>query len=184
MSPLTSNGLLLELRLSAIASSSASTPLQALHGYMSSLPTATAVPTTVQTLVRLLLLHTAVQSGSSHLVLGTSLTSLAVSLISGISQGRGYNLKEEVQEEWVPDDSDEPCPPGSGSKQGGARARKPYVRVIRPLRDIGRKECALWAWWRGLNVVGKEQQPWSGAKQDIGILTRGTWKVLSVVYTI
>ncbi|KAI0725668.1 hypothetical protein C8Q72DRAFT_577178 [Fomitopsis betulina] len=156
-----------ELQLSADASSSTSTPLQALHAYMSSLPTATAVPTTIQTLVRLLLLHTALQSGSSHLVLGTSLTSLAVSLISGVSQGRGYNLKEETQEEWVPDDGGL-SPPGPGSKQG----QKPYVRVVRPLRDIGRKECALWAWWRGLSLVGKERWPWSGSRQDIGILTR------------
>ena len=130
------------------------------------------MPTTIETLVRLLLLHTALQTGSSHLVLGTSLTSLAVSLMSGISQGRGYNLKEEMQEEWVPD-NDNRSSSEPGSKQDRIRTRKPYVRVVRPLRDVGRKECALWAWWRGLDVVGKERWPWSGAKQDIGTLTRG-----------
>ncbi|KZT73542.1 hypothetical protein DAEQUDRAFT_762001 [Daedalea quercina L-15889] len=172
-----------ELRLSSLASSSSSssssssTPLQALHTYFSSLPTATAVPTTIETLIRLLLLHTALRTGSSHLVLGTSLTSLAVSLISGVSQGRGYNLKEEMQEEWVPDAEDTsvyraPSHQAKDKKVAANGPRKKYVRVVRPLRDVGRKECALWAWWRDADVVGNERWPWSGAKQDIGALTR------------
>lgn len=77
-------------------------------------------------------------------------------------------------------DNDDRVSSDPGSKQDRNRTRKPYVRVIRPLRDVGRKECALWAWWRGLDVVGKERWPWSGAKQDIGTLTRGTSRRLTL----
>ncbi|KAH9838649.1 uncharacterized protein C8Q71DRAFT_752306 [Rhodofomes roseus] len=169
-----------ELRLSKLASTSTSTPLQSLHSYLASLPTATAVPTAIETLVRVLLLHTALQTDSSHLVLGTSLTSLAVSLISGVSQGRGYNLKEEMQEEWMPDAevanlrSEQEQTSHDTKERRSARdgRRKGYVRVVRPLRDVGRKECALWARWRDVTIIGKEPWPWSGAKQGIGALTR------------
>ncbi|KAH9930086.1 uncharacterized protein B0H18DRAFT_995156 [Fomitopsis serialis] len=157
-----------ELRLSTLASSA--TPLRSLQSYLAALPTATAVPSTVETLVRLLLLHTALRTESSHLVLGTSLTSLAVSLISGVSQGRGHTLKEEMQQEWSEGDHGQPSHDASNETRDGGRKR--YVRVVRPLRDVGRKECALWARWRDLVIVGKERWPWSGAKQDIGTLTR------------
>lgn len=82
-----------------------------------------------------------------------------------------------MQEEWLPDRDDTDSTPGH--KRHSDTARRPYVRVIRPLRDVGRKECALWAWWRGLSVVGKERWPWSGAKQDIGSLTRGVFYCLA-----
>ena len=91
--------------------------------------------------------------------MGTPLTSLAVSLISGISQGGGYNVREEAQEDWTP-------PPIS--KDGNEKA----IRLVRPLRDVGVKECGTYAWWRGLNVVGREK--WPGGRQSIGGLTKGT----------
>lgn len=160
---------------------STSTPLQSLRSYLASLPTATALSATLQTLTRLLLLHTAIDTGSSHLVLGTSLTSLAISLISGVAQGRGFNVKEEMQEEWTSDrDLNTPVANDSQSnaskgKRGNnvERRSKRSVRVIRPLRDVGMKECAMWAWWNGLKVTGKEKWQWPGVKQDIGILTKG-----------
>ncbi|KAJ7756467.1 hypothetical protein DFH07DRAFT_820684 [Mycena maculata] len=127
----------------------------ALHAYISSLPTQTAVSAAIQTLIRLLLLHTAWSTESSHLLLGTSLTSLSVSLISSISQGGGFVVREEAQEEWQPTVH-------VGSKR--------TVRINRPLRDIGMKECAVWAWWRGLEVPGKESL--LGGKQGIGALTK------------
>ncbi|KAJ7066993.1 hypothetical protein C8F01DRAFT_1119892 [Mycena amicta] len=129
------------------------TPVAALRAYLSSLPTQTAVPTAIQNLIRILLLHTAWATESSHLLLGTCLTSLSISLISSISQGGGFVVREEAQEEWQPDDSSR---------------RK--VLVSRPLRDVGMKECAIWAWWRGLGVVGKEK--YLGGKQGIGSLTK------------
>ncbi|KAJ6531827.1 hypothetical protein B0H19DRAFT_965895 [Mycena capillaripes] len=126
-----------------------------LLAYISALPTQTAVPTAIQNLIRLLLLHTAWSTESSHLLLGTCLTSLSVSLISSISQGGGFVVREEAQEEWQPTVH-------IGSKR--------TVRVNRPLRDIGMKECAVWAWWRGLKVIGKESV--LGGKQGIGALTK------------
>ncbi|KAJ7104125.1 hypothetical protein B0H15DRAFT_9205 [Mycena belliarum] len=129
--------------------------IAALRAYIASLPTQTAVPSTIQTLVRLLLLHTAWATESSHLLLGTSLTSLSVSLISSISQGGGYVVREEAQEEWQP------------TVHIGA---KRTVRVNRPLRDLGMKECAVWAWWHGLDVIGKENI--LGGRQGIGALTK------------
>ena len=40
--------------------------------------------------------------GCSHLLLGTNLTSLSVSLLSSISSGGGFNVPEEIFEEWSP----------------------------------------------------------------------------------
>jgi len=136
-------------------SSTSSDPVASLLAYISALPTQTAVPTAIQNLIRLLLLRTTWSTESSHLLLGTSLTSLSVSLISSISQGGGFVVREEAQEEWQPTIH-------IGSKR--------TVRVNRPLRDIGMKECAVWAWWRGLKVIGKESS--LGGKQGIGALTK------------
>ncbi|KAG6817681.1 hypothetical protein H0H87_005440 [Tephrocybe sp. NHM501043] len=127
--------------------------------YITSLPTQTAIPSAVNTLTRMLLLHTASATGSSHLLLGTSLTSLSISLISSISQGGGFVVREEAKEEWVPKQTRK-----ENGHENGA------IRIIRPLQDIGMKECAMWAWWRGLDVVGREKFP--GGKQSIGPLTK------------
>ncbi|KAI0710272.1 hypothetical protein C8Q76DRAFT_94818 [Earliella scabrosa] len=147
-------------------------PLTSLRTYLSSLPTPTAVHTSIQTLIRCLLLHTAFQTGCSHLVLGTSLTSLAVSLISGVAQGAGFNVREETMEEWSPDHiSALPTAPiPNGTKKG--KAPKRTVRIVRPLRDIGMKECAAWAWWARIPIVGKDKWLWPGAKPGIGTLTK------------
>lgn len=72
-------------------------------------------------------------------------------------------VREEAQEEWIPNISVS-SRLTNGHKNGA-------IRVIRPLRDIGTKECAIWAWWSGLNVVGREKFP--GGKQSIGPLTKG-----------
>ncbi|KAI0661630.1 hypothetical protein C8Q70DRAFT_966052 [Cubamyces menziesii] len=162
------------LFLQSLPSTSAD-PLTSLRAYLSSLPTPTAVTASIQTLTRLLLLHTALQTGSSHLVLGTSLTSLAVSLISGVAQGAGFNIREETQEEWTPEPEtlmglDHAPDASEGSKTG--KKGKRTVRVVRPLRDVGMKECAAWAWWSGVPVVGKEKWVWAGAKPGIATLTK------------
>ncbi|KAM5530996.1 hypothetical protein V8D89_015323 [Ganoderma adspersum] len=147
-------------------------PLAALRSYLSSLPTPTAVHTSIQTLTRVLLLYTALHTDSSHLTLGTSLTSLAVSLISGVAQGSGFNVREEMLEEWSPDPGITTVPelwPEDGKK---TKKLKRTVRIVRPLRDIGMKECAAWAWWSRIPVVEKEKWLWPGAKPGIGTLTK------------
>ncbi|EIW57454.1 uncharacterized protein TRAVEDRAFT_72547 [Trametes versicolor FP-101664 SS1] len=159
-------------------SSASPDPLTSLRAYLTSLPTPTAITSTIQTLTRLLLLHSALQTNSSHLVLGTSLTSLAVSLISGVAQGAGFNIREETQEDWTPDTvpTADPTHPRPTRKEKGKKATqvpgKRAVRIVRPLRDIGMKECAAWAWWAGVPIVGKEKWGWAGAKPGIGTLTK------------
>ncbi|KAF7327723.1 Cytoplasmic tRNA 2-thiolation protein 2 [Mycena kentingensis (nom. inval.)] len=133
-----------------------STPTAALKSYLSSLPTQTAVPAAIQNLIRILLLHTARATGSSHLLLGTSLTSLSISLISSISQGSGFVVRDEASESWRPE----------GDRSGSDAV----IQVARPLREIAMKETTMWAWWRGLSVVGKEN--YLGGKQGIGALTK------------
>ncbi|KAI0078820.1 hypothetical protein K474DRAFT_1593380 [Panus rudis PR-1116 ss-1] len=145
--------------------STESTPVESLRSYLASLPTPTAVTTAVHTLTRLLLHYTAWSHNCSHLLLGASLTSLAVSLISGICQGGGFHVKEEMQEEWSPYKIHD-------QQTKVDVKRKRTVRIIRPLRDVGMKECAAWAWWMGVKVVGREKLEWVGSKQGIGRLTK------------
>ena len=109
-----------------------------------------------------MLLHTAASRRSSHLILGTSLTSLSINLISGIAQGAGFSVAEEAKEEWNP------------KLENGIT-----VRIVRPLRDVGMKECALWAWWCGLSIVGTST-PLNGGKHGIGSLTQGDWIDISL----
>ncbi|KAH7884329.1 hypothetical protein F5I97DRAFT_1888710 [Phlebopus sp. FC_14] len=131
----------------AIASLSISlSPVDALRSYLTSLPTQTAVSNAIRVLIRLLLLYTARSREASHLLLGTSLTTLSVSLISCISQGGGYAILEEQQEEWNP----ETAPVKDRPRHG--------IRVVRPLRDVTLKECATFAWWNRIPVVGREKQ--------------------------
>lgn len=139
--------------------------MTALRRYLASLPTPTALDSTVKTLTRVLLQYTAVSTGSSHLLLGTTLTSLAVSLISSVSHGGGFHLKEEIQEEWRPE--------LSTAASATDSSFSPSVRIIRPLRDVGRKECAVWSWWMGLTIAGREEWRWPGTKPGIGRLTTG-----------
>ena len=49
------------------------------------------------------------------------------------------------------------------------------IRLVRPLRDVGVKECGTYAWWRRLKVVGKEK--WPGGKQGIPGLTKGNGRL-------
>ncbi|KAI6129863.1 hypothetical protein EV401DRAFT_1852114 [Pisolithus croceorrhizus] len=116
-------------------------PNEALRAFLTALPTSTAVSKAIQILIRLLLLFTAQSRGASHLLLGSSLTTLAVSLISCVAQGGGHAIREEFQEHW---------PPGSSLTEFGGS-----VRVVRPLKDVTIKECAAFAWWNGIRVPGR-----------------------------
>ncbi|KAJ3997417.1 hypothetical protein F5050DRAFT_1752364 [Lentinula boryana] len=127
-----------ELFVSTALNSPNSDSVQKLRSYISALPTHTAIESAIHTLIRILLLYTARSTQSSHLLLGTSLTSISIKLISSISQGGGFSVREEAQEEWNPDS-------------------KGAVRLIRPLQEITLKECSMWAWWNDLLVVGQEK---------------------------
>ncbi|KAF8134912.1 hypothetical protein EV363DRAFT_1256750 [Boletus edulis] len=120
-------------------------PVDALRTYLASLPTQTAISSAIRILVRLLLLYTARSHRASHLLLGTSLTTLSISLISCISQGGGHSIREEFQEEWYY---------GIPATAENADA----IRVVRPLRDVTMKECSMFAWWNSIHVVGRDGQ--------------------------
>lgn len=109
----------------------------------------------------MVLLYTARSLGASHLLLGTSLTTLSISLISTIGQGGGFGVKEEVSEVWLADDSSTP------------------VQIVRPLREAAIKECGLWSWWSGLQVVGRDK--YFGARSGIGVLTSSMQHFLSLL---
>ncbi|KAH8994853.1 hypothetical protein EDB92DRAFT_1972732, partial [Lactarius akahatsu] len=135
----------------------------ALRAHLLALPTSTATLSTLFTFTRLLLLYTAYSIGASHLVLGTTLTSMSISLISSVAQGGGFVVPQTIQEEWIPPFVE--CVPGDSSWKG-------EVRLVRPLKDVSMKECQAWVWWRRLLVVGKQKIP--VPKQTIGHLTKGT----------
>lgn len=147
-----------------------SEPTAALKAHLRALPTPTATLSTLSTLTRLLLLYTAYSIGASHLVLGTSLTSLSISLISSISQGGGFVVPQTIQEEWTPP---------FVKRTPGATSWNGEVRLIRPLRDVNMKECNAWVWWHRLSVVGKQSIPISG--RTIGNLTKGRLIVAPVM---
>ena len=147
-----------------------SNPITALKAHLRALPTPTATLSTLSTLTRMLLLYTAYSIGASHLVLGTSLTSLSISLISSISQGGGFVVPQAIQEEWIPPFVK--VTPEAKSWNG-------EVRLIRPLRDVNMKECNAWVWWHQLSLVGKQSIPISG--RTIGKLTKGRLTVATVM---
>ncbi|KAL5526392.1 CTU2 [Sanghuangporus sanghuang] len=139
------------------------TPISLLRLYLSSLPTQTAVQATVSVLTRLLLVYTARRLQCSHLALGTSLTSLSISLITSVAQGGGFNLRNEYSEEWR-----DP----SGTDGADDRRGEMPVKIVRPLQDIGMKECTAWAYWKQLSIVGKGKLSGTTGKQTIGSLTK------------
>jgi cytoplasmic tRNA 2-thiolation protein 2 len=138
---------------------STSSPITALQTYLSSLPTTTSVSSSVRMLTRLLLLHVARCHSASHVVLGTSLTAFSVNLISGIAQGEGFAVREQAGEEW------------SAGK----------VRVCRPLKEVGMKECAAYVWWCGLSVLIPGTWDVAEGKKDIHGMTRGMCVCVCVV---
>ena len=152
---------------------SSSTPLDNLRTYLAHLPTPTAVQSAISTLVRVLLLHTAYATSSSHLVLGTSLTSLSISLISTISQGGGFSVPQSAQEEWFPNFVHNAIDAETSNGKAKKHPWRGEVRVMRPLREVGMKECSAWARWHNVNVVGKASLPIPNVHtQTIGGLTK------------
>ncbi|QRV89739.1 cytoplasmic tRNA 2-thiolation protein 2B [Ceratobasidium sp. AG-Ba] len=105
------------------------TPSVSLLAYLSAQPSASARATALRTLTRLLLQHTAHQTSSSHLLLGTSLTSHAINLLDAVANGAGFTIRQITEETW----------------RG--------VRIVRPLREIADKEIAAGVWWRRVGVM-------------------------------
>ena len=130
---------------------------------MAALPTPTAISRTIHVFIRFLLLYTARSRNASHLLLGAPLTTLSISLISCVAQGGGYNILEELQEEW-------PSPRALLSDANG------LIRVVRPLRDITMKECAAFARWNEICVPGRPKV----IRATAGILglTKGNYLVM------
>ena len=112
-------------------------PVSRLKAYIASLPSSSSIPNALENITRILLLHAAARQQCSHLVLGTSMTSSGIDLISGIAAGSGVNGFDKGGELWMPDPDVLSSP----------------VHVSRPLSDIGMKECTAWVFWHNLEVV-------------------------------
>ena len=80
-------------------------------------------------------------------------------------------VPQTMQEEWVPPFVERI--PGDTSWNG-------EIRLVRPLRDVGMKECQAWVWWRQVPVVGKQWIPIP--KQNIGHLTKGRYIYGLLIY--
>ncbi len=92
--------------------------------------------------------------------------SFGQSHIGDSARFRFFSVAEEAKEEWR-------------SQRGVS------VRVVRPLRDVGMKECAIWDWWCGLRIVGRSRKfIQGGGRSAIGALTRGTPRCLLVNRTL
>lgn len=171
-----------DLKLSDFSATSNLSPTARLQKYLSLLPTTTAVLSATQDFVRLILLYTAKARQSSHLLLGTSLTGLSISLISSIAQGGGFNVKGEAYEEWEPQNGENQgqCKTEENGKERAVGSHaddtKHPLRVVNPLRDVSAKECAIWAWWNGLKIPGKEK--YQEGKPGVGAITYSGFRVL------
>lgn len=143
-------------------------PKARLRAYLDSLPTPTAARAALSSLVRGVLLHTAARLRCTHLALGTPLTSLSISLLSSVSHGAGAHVPEAFSEEWTP-----PSCISRNAEDGKDEVEKTPIRIVRPLQDIGAKECAAYARWRQLPLVHRPSWPGLGGKSTIGGLTTG-----------
>jgi cytoplasmic tRNA 2-thiolation protein 2 len=128
------------------------TPLDALHEYLKSMPTLSAVKDSIQILTRRVLERTALSLGATHLLLGRSMSSLSKALLSNICSGRAFTISDEYK-----------------SFCDG-------LTSFNPLHDVGSKECAASLWWRGLRVISSPiQQPdVANSSTSISELTRGS----------
>ena len=109
---------------------SAESPSLTLEQYLHGLPTESARVATIRNLTRLAVEHHARALGASHLLLGTSLSSISSAMISRICQGGGFTLASERGRHT--DD----------------------LHVIAPLQDVMAKECAAWLKWNDLQTMG------------------------------
>lgn len=101
-----------------------------LEQYLRRLPTESARVTTTRNLTRLAVEHHARALGASHVLLGTSLSSISSAMISRICQGGGFTLASE-----------------RGNHTNN-------LNVVVPLQDVMAKECAAWLKWNDLQTIG------------------------------
>ena len=80
------------------------------------------------------------------------MSSLSMALLSSVCSGRGFTIADERQ-----------------SSSGG-------VTSFNPLKDLGSKECAAYAWWSGLRITSSPilRIPRTGADSEMQDLTRGS----------
>lgn len=126
-------------------------PITNMENYFSQLPTRSAVKDSLRMIVRRLVEDYALDLGATHLLLGRSMSSLSMALLSNVCSGRAFAIADE---------------------------RKSTYRGLfsfNPLQDVGAKECAACIWWRGLRVVSSPiRQPHdNGGASSISELTRG-----------
>ncbi|GJJ08314.1 hypothetical protein Clacol_002525 [Clathrus columnatus] len=139
---------------------SSSDPQTSLKNYLGSLPTPSSRESSINTLIRLLLLRTARSRDCSHVLMGTTLTGLSVNLITSVASGSGFTVGLEKGEDWKSHDSQ-------------------IIRLVLPLREISMKECAAYLHWRNLSVIPNRRILLSpslsreNVKESIGSLTKG-----------
>lgn len=114
----------------SFGSLSAESASLSLEQYLHGLPTGSARVATMRNLTRLAVEHHARVLGASHLLLGTSLSSISSSMISRICQGGGFTLASER----------------------GTHTNN--LHVVAPLQDVMAKECAAWLKWNDLQTMG------------------------------
>lgn len=125
-------------------------PASSLHTFRSNMPTQTATTDGTRLLTRRLLERTSKSLGATHLLLGRSMSSLSMSLLSSVCLGRGFTIADERQ-----------------SSSGG-------VISFNPLKDLGSKECAAYAWWNNIQVISSQitRPSLTGTSGEIQELTR------------
>jgi len=106
-------------------------PGTALRSFLDTLSPSTVVMA-LQQMRRVLLLYTAESLGCSHMLLGDSITSLSMSLLSAIASGGGHALQHEQSEQWK------------------------HVQILRPVTDLTTKECAAWIHWNYIPLLHSE----------------------------
>lgn len=100
-----------------------------MNTFLQALPTSSSRSSVLTHLIRLILSRYAASRACSHLLLGTTLTSLSIGLMSSIAEGGGFHLQQELEENID------------------------KLRIVRPLRDVNLKEASAYLWWNGLKVI-------------------------------
>ena len=123
-------------------------PDAALRTFLDALPPSSVIMALTH-MQRVLLLHTAKSLACSHLLLGDSITSLSMSLLSAIALGGGHSLQYEQTEQWR------------------------QVQILRPVTELTAKECGAWIHW---NQIPLHSELTTSQEQSIQHLTTGLSK--------
>jgi cytoplasmic tRNA 2-thiolation protein 2 len=119
-----------------------------MNNFFQALPTSSSQSSVITHLIRIILSRFAAANTCSHLLLGTTLTSMSVGLISCITEGGGFHIQEEIEERFG------------------------TLKVVRPLRDVSLKEASLYLWWNNLRVIPHVSKEKTRGIRD---LTKGSY---------